>query len=547
MIFYPVGPTTFDLINNPEWIQLQEQEIYIHCDTTLGQVDVILPEISTLKGFYNLKLYVVDIAGFAGVNNIVISTTGGDTIDAVSGITLNVNNISTAITIVSSKQWISLEGIITSNANIADLGSILFVSENGNDSTGTKGRIDLPYKTIASAEVDAGIGDMIYVFPGTYSVKTILGKNGLVYYFSAGANVSQGLISPVGYLFSDSGFSQGDSYKVFGKGNFTNIQSSILAQFNGSNIYFEANNCVTANSGPAAFYSESTTTNGDPTNNTEIVVNEIVSGGNGVYIYTENAANTMLVTANKIISKATTIVTFDASATGANAPTLRVNSQYVENNGAAADSFAIHNIGGKLYINCPNIVKTQASPGAPVVLMNPGSPNQEGYVEINGTINYLPTGTGATDNILYMGAGSSRVSANIYGEAQSIYAGGTGGTAYSHYLEGYIESNSSAVVTGIATIKVLAGTAHKVFVNAIVRNKKSGATAHGIECLADNALVVMQNCTIQCDVAANSVSAPTLAITSYSGSTANAALNVGSELVSNILVSANVVVPNLNP
>lgn len=544
MIFYPVGPTTFDLINNPEWIQLQEQEIYIHCDTRAGQVDVVLPEINTLNGFYNLKLYIVDVYGSASTNNIVISTSGSDTIDAVSGITLNINNISTSISIVSSDKWISLEGIAAAGAKIADLGSVLFVSENGSNTTGTKGRIDLPYRSIVAAEAAASAGDVVYVFPGDYVSSAILGKKGITYYFCEGANVSQGLISPVGYLFSDSGFSQGDSYKVFGKGNFTNIQSSILAQFNGSNIYFEANNCVTANSGPAAFYSESTTTNGDPTNNTEIVVNEIVSGGNGVYIYTENAANNMLVTANKIVSTATTIVTFDASATGANAPTLRVNSQYIENNGTASDSIAIHNIGGKLYVNCPNIVKTDRSPVAPVVNMNQGSPNQEGYVEINGNINYLPTsGLTSNDYILYMGAGSSKISANIYGAAYSAYAGGS--TDYSHYLEGYIESNTG-VSTGLPTISISAGTLSKVLINAIVKNKDTGTTAYGIESREDATLVVMQNCIIDTKVA-NSVEAGGLDIYSYAGSCANNAINVGGELVSNILVSINVVAPTFNP
>lgn len=544
MIFYPVGPTTFDLVNNPEWIQLQEQEIYIHCDTTLGQVDVVLPEITTLKGFYNLKLYVVDIAGFAGVNNIVISTTGGDTIDAVSGITLNVNNISTAITIVSTKQWISLEGIITSNANIADLGSILFVSENGNDSTGTKGRIDLPYKTIASAEVDAGIGDTIYVFPGKHSVKSILGKDTLVYYFSAGADVTQDLISPVAYLFSDAGFALGGSYKVFGQGNFTNQYSSILAQFNGSIIYFEANNCTTSDSGPGAFYSESTAANASPTNKTEIVANEIRSLGNGVYVYTENASSEMNVRANKIISRATTIVTYDASATGTKPPVLRVDAQYIENNGTSADSITIHNIGGKLYVNCPNIVKINRSPVAPVVNMNQGSSNQEGYVEINGNINYLPTsGLTGNDYILYMGAGSSKISANIYGAAYSAYAGGS--AAYSHYLEGYIESNTG-VTTGLPTISISAGTSSKVFINAVVVNNDNDATAYGIEIKQDAALVVMQNSVI-ITKGANSIDGALYSIYSYRGSCANNAINVASELVSNILVSASVIAPTFNP
>ena len=334
-------------------------------------------------------------------------------------------------------------------------------------------------------------------------------------------------------------------FGVLGEGDFTNNFSNILAQKNGSQVYIEGNRFVSGSSGEAAFYSESTVANANPSNTTTIVADEIVSSGNGVFVYTENATSTMTVTANKIQSPATTIVTFDASLTGLNSPTLRVTANNITNVGKAGDSINIHNIGGKIYVNCPNIVKTEASANAPVVLMNPGSPNQEGYVEINGNINYLPTsGLTTNDYILFMGAGSSKISANIYGAARSAYQGGTGATGYSHYLEGYIESNTG-VRPGLPTISIAVGTAHKVFVNAIVKNNDTDTTAYGIESREDAALVVMQNCVIDTKVG-NSVEAGGLDIYSYAGSCANNAINVGGELVSNILVSGSVVAPVFN-
>lgn len=437
--------------------------------------------------------------------------------------------------------------ILGGGANVADLGSILFVSENGDNTSGTKGRIDLPYATIGAAETAASLGDTIFVFPGQFNA-TALGKDGITYYFCAGAVVNQPVIGPASYLFSDATLPLGGKFTVLGEGNFTNLFSNILGQKNGSQIYIEGNRFVTGSTGEAAFYSESTVANADPSNTTTIVADEIVSLGNGVFVYTENATSTMTVMANKIQSTATTIVTFDASLAGLNTPTLRVTANNITNVGRATDSINIHNIGGKIYVNCPEIVKTELSPDAPVVLMNPGSPNQEGYVEINGTINYLPNaGLGATDYMLYMGAGSSKISANIYGDAASLYAGGLPGTAYSHYLEGYIESLNKTG-TGVATITIGVGTAHKVFVNAIVKNKHNGAASYGIESRADAALVVMQNCVVSTQGVINSVVATAgLSIYSYPGSCANNAISVGSELVGNILVSANVVVPNLNP
>lgn len=429
-------------------------------------------------------------------------------------------------------------------ANVADLGTVLFVSENGNNTTGTRGRIDLPYATIGAAEAAANFGDTIFVFPGNFNA-TSLGKDGITYYFCAGATVTQPVVGPTAYLFSDSALGLGGTFTVLGEGDFTNNFSNILAQRNGSQVYIEGNRFVSGSSGEAAFYSESTVANASPSNTTTIVADEIVSLGNGVYVYTENATSTMTVTANKIQSTATTIVTFDASLTGLKSPTLRVTANNITNVGKAIDSINIHNIGGKIYVNCPNIVKTEPSANAPVVLMNPGSPNQEGYVEINGNINYLPTsGLTTNDYILFMGAGSSKISANIYGAARSAYQGGTGGTGYSHYLEGYIESNTK-VLTGFATISIAVGTAHKVFVNAIVKNNDNDTTAYGIESKQDAALVVMQNCVIVTQ-GANSVQAGGLAIYSYAGSCANNAINVGGELVSNILVSGSVVAPLFN-
>jgi len=48
----------------------------------------------------------------------------------------------------------------------------LFVAENGNDSTGTRTRLDLPYLTINAAMNDALEGDTVFVYPGSYTVNT---------------------------------------------------------------------------------------------------------------------------------------------------------------------------------------------------------------------------------------------------------------------------------------------------------------------------------------------------------------------------------------
>ncbi len=104
---------------------------------------------------------------------------------------------------VSSSSAISLTTIGTSGPstligtilNIPDYSSIpfpgitinnvVFVSKNGNDSTGTVGRLDLPFLTVIAAQNAASAGMLVYVFPGTYTDGN-LSKDGVNYYFSDG-------------------------------------------------------------------------------------------------------------------------------------------------------------------------------------------------------------------------------------------------------------------------------------------------------------------------------------------------------------------------
>ena len=88
-----------------------------------------------------------------------------------------------------------------------NLGNILFVSPNGNDSTATKGYIDKPYLTLNAAKTAAVSGDTIYVFPQTFIFDNSLSiydanpdyvnlwKDGVTYYWTPGCKVK--LISSI--------------------------------------------------------------------------------------------------------------------------------------------------------------------------------------------------------------------------------------------------------------------------------------------------------------------------------------------------------------
>lgn len=84
------------------------------------------------------------------------------------------------------------------------ISNTLFVDENGDDSTGQKGRLDKPFKTLLEARNAASSGDVVYVHPQTitYDNSTVNGtpyngneedvnlwKDGVTYYFSLGSKI----------------------------------------------------------------------------------------------------------------------------------------------------------------------------------------------------------------------------------------------------------------------------------------------------------------------------------------------------------------------
>ena len=84
------------------------------------------------------------------------------------------------------------------------ISNTLFVDENGDDSTGQKGRLDKPFKTLYAAKTASTSGDLIYVLPQTitYDNRDTTGnqwnsrldeinlwKNGITYYFSPNTKI----------------------------------------------------------------------------------------------------------------------------------------------------------------------------------------------------------------------------------------------------------------------------------------------------------------------------------------------------------------------
>jgi hypothetical protein len=104
---------TLNLVVDPQWKNVQQQEVFLECDTTQGVVSINLFEIADLNRFWNVKVIISDYGNNASVNNIVITAGGGDLIDqdGTVQIVLNLNGESVTFQPVSETSWIALESV----------------------------------------------------------------------------------------------------------------------------------------------------------------------------------------------------------------------------------------------------------------------------------------------------------------------------------------------------------------------------------------------------------------------------------------------------
>ena len=93
----------------------------------------------------------------------------------------------------------------------------IFVTENGNDTTGTIGDITKPFATLESASLAATTGSTIFVYPGTYTVDANfnLAKPGINYYFYPETTVSK---TTAGDMFTMPAGTVGCN--IYGQGDF---------------------------------------------------------------------------------------------------------------------------------------------------------------------------------------------------------------------------------------------------------------------------------------------------------------------------------------
>lgn len=242
----------------------------------------------------------------------------------VSGSNAVLNQITASGAIVSTNANSNLSGSFSGSfqgdgSNLTgisagtNLTQSIFVTQNGDDITGTVGDITKPFATLVSASQAATTGSTIFVYPGTYEVifPTNLAKPGVDYYFYPGSTVTR---DSGGTTFDVTGFVDGEPCNVYGHANWE-LGSNSYHLWNGEpnwSYTFQANNIT----------SDSTYTivNGFTGNSSDIASWEfrMMSSSAGNAFYQQDGTNNGLlhIDCDKIITKNVCIGTANGQHSG---------------------------------------------------------------------------------------------------------------------------------------------------------------------------------------------------------------------------------------
>jgi len=122
---------TFDLVANPNWKQLQLQEIYIECDTSLSPVTINLFPIIDLDRFWNVKLYISDKSNNASTNPITINAGASgapliyDTINrqGITNFTIDYSGGDVVLTVIADSKWSAISQSILAQTGLTYMGT----------------------------------------------------------------------------------------------------------------------------------------------------------------------------------------------------------------------------------------------------------------------------------------------------------------------------------------------------------------------------------------------------------------------------------------
>lgn len=151
-------------------------------------------------------------------------------------------------------------GVFSFPTSAAQYGNIVFVSKNGNDSTGTRTRMGLPYLTVQGAINNATSNDSIVIYEGVYVENIAIGSKNINF-----VSVGKVIIEGIGTITSSNVSFDNMKLKNTSGINFSVTSSNITLK----NSEMETNLTYhTSASGTSTIFSNNLITNNNLTNGT---------------------------------------------------------------------------------------------------------------------------------------------------------------------------------------------------------------------------------------------------------------------------------------
>ncbi len=101
----------YNLAVSPEWKNVQLEDQFIECDTTLADVNLTLPNIADLNRFWGVRLHIINKVGSNAVNLIAYTTLlpspVTNAINGVASVTLANVGDSTICAVQDESNWLS--------------------------------------------------------------------------------------------------------------------------------------------------------------------------------------------------------------------------------------------------------------------------------------------------------------------------------------------------------------------------------------------------------------------------------------------------------
>jgi hypothetical protein len=423
---------------NPDWKQVQLDEVYLECDTSGGPVTIQLFEIVGLLGFPNIKLYVSDISGNASNNNITVTAGGSDLIDSSNSVVIDTNNGIEVMAIVNEKQWIAISSETGGPVGppVVNYANTFCVDQFHGGRTGIQGRFDSPWFSISDAISSAVLTNptstnraIIWVRSGTYVNQNITLRDNIDIY------CEPGVIFTGACLIND--FSGAVNVNWYGSAIWNCTYSTLVFQVNfASTILFEGN----------TFYN---------------------TGGCGGSLNNDPTPSNVTYSFNSIESATGNGTGFMFTWRGICNATVNVK-EFLKCGHEHHDIRSGHS--GNVVVNCPRNIATSNNQygGNFSQIINGSGGTDSSFIEINGNIEMTePFNRAGIQSVVVLFGGNStvvRINGNItFGDMPCFYIVANGNTPNVIHNGSITGNRTISIIGENSSLKVMNGSATLLF------------------------------------------------------------------------------------